>query len=198
MLLALALLPTQAAAAAPCPTWRERQTMSCMRGYVRVDPAALAVVGGHGSWVHDFPDGRLGYATGVAVGMFRSFGKFALGVGGRFGYARHDHRSPWSRVVEGDLHAGPEVRLGAASERVFGYALLRGGYSRWSQDVSLRTSLAPPDRLHGGHYGLGAGIWGRIGRRFLLGGEVASDMLRFDYRQSASTLTVSLTLGAWL
>ena len=42
--LAIGLLPaTAAAASSPCPTWRERQTMQCMRGYLRVDPAAFVL-----------------------------------------------------------------------------------------------------------------------------------------------------------
>lgn len=180
--LVIGLLPAAAGASAPCPAWRERQTMDCMRGYLRVDPAAFVLA------VY-----RPGAAIGGSLGLFRAYGGFALSFGGRVGYDVVDrHAHGFDRT----LHASPELRLGAVNRRAFGYMLFRGGYTHRFDAGRARLDFGGAADAY--HYGLGVGLWGRVGRRFLLGAEGALDMVQFRGKGAAETLFLSLTLGTWL
>ncbi|MDC0675477.1 hypothetical protein [Nannocystis radixulma] len=180
--LAIGLLPAVAAASAPCPAWRERQAMGCTRGYLRVDPAAFVLSTGH-----------IGGAVGGSAGAFRAFDGFALSFGLRAAYEMVDrHAYGFDRT----FHASPELRLGAVNRRAFGYMLFRGGYTHRFDAGRARLDFGGP--AHAYHYGAGVGIWGRVGRRFLLGAEGVVDMVQFEGKGVAETLTLSLTLGTWL
>lgn len=193
-------LPPAHASAAPCPAWPERQTIDCMRGYVRVDPVAMTIALDQNDFAYQQrPANRLGYALGVSGGMFRAFSRFALAAGARLGAAIQPFSDPALSFdrLESHLHVGPELRLGAAGERWFVYGLARGGYTRRGDGGGLRTSVAAPSP-HGGHWGLGVGAWGRLGRRVLYGGEVTLDTVHVRFDDVYPTLTLSLSLGAWL
>lgn len=187
LLLAIGLLPAGATAGEPCPVWRERQTMDCMRGYLRIEPAVVEVVGG-----------RPGAGMGLSLGLFRKLDVFAAAFGGRAGVEAIDGGpAGYART----LHAGPELRLGGAGERTFGYFLIRGGYSR--RLTAARSPFAVDRDLFAPgagtfHYGVGAGLWGRLGRRFLLGAEAALDIVQWRDRGPVPTLALALSLGAWL
>lgn len=180
--LSIGLLPAPAGAQAPCPAWHERQAMSCFRGYVRVDPAAFVLA-----------QDRPGAAIGGSFGAFRARGAFAVAFGGRVGYDMVDRRaSGFDRT----LHLSPELRLGAVNQRAFGYVLIRGGYSHRFEIPRPRPEFGGPADAY--HYGLGVGIWGRVGERLLLGAEGALDLVQFKGRGVAETLFLSLTFGSWL
>ncbi|PCC73297.1 hypothetical protein SAMN02745121_02975 [Nannocystis exedens] len=178
--LSIGLLPAPVEAETPDLAWRERQAMSGFRGYLRVDPAALVLA-----------DYRPGAAIGGSFGAFRAIDGFAAAFGGRVGYAMVDRQA---RGFDRTLHLSPELRLGAVSPRAFGYVLLRGGYSH-RFEIPRPAFGGPAD---GYHYGLGAGIWTRVGKRFLFGFEGAVDMVQFKGRGVAETLFLSLTFGSWL
>lgn len=167
----------------PCPAWRERQTMECMRGYLRVDPGALVLVG----------EDRLGVGTSAALGVLRGSEGFgvAFGVRGSYDLVR---RGMWGQ--EFTLHVGPELRLGAWTPRAFGFMLVRGGYSRRADGPRARFDFGGPQGA--AHYGLGVGMWGRIDRRVLLGAEGVVDIVQFAGKAAVPTLTLALTVGAWL
>ncbi|MDC0720619.1 hypothetical protein [Nannocystis bainbridge] len=177
----IGLVPAAAAAEPRCPGWREGQAMGCLRGYLRVDPAAFVLA-----------DYRPGAAIGGSIGVFRASGGFAVAFGGRAGYEMVDRRTTG---FDRTLHLAPELRLGAVNRRAFGYMLLRGGYSHRFATGRARVEVGAADAYH---YGLGVGIWGRVGKRFLIGAEGAIDMVQFKGRGVAETLTLSLTLGSWL
>lgn len=182
-LVLVGLGPATAAASAPCPAWRERETIDCFRGYLRVDPAAFVLA-----------TNRPGAAIGGSVGAFRAFDGFALSFGGRAGYEM-TRRGSGGPGFARRLHVGPELRLGGANHRAFGYMLLRAGFSR-----RFDGSRPPPRRGADDayHYGLGVGVWGRLGERVLLGAEGAVDVVQFRGEGAAEVLTLSLTLGTWL
>ena len=181
--LAIGLLPAVAAASAPCPAWRERQTMDCMRGYLRVDPAAFVLSAGD----------RPGGAIGASFGGFRAKDGFAAAFGLRAGFEVVDrHAYGFDRT----LHASPELRIGAVNRRAFGYMLVRGGYSHRFDAGRARLDFGGAADAY--HYGLGVGIWGRVGRRFLIGAEGVIDMVQFKGKGVSETLFLSLTLGSWL
>ncbi|MCY1008785.1 hypothetical protein OV079_25155 [Nannocystis pusilla] len=174
----------------PCPTWSERQTMDCMRGYASVSPVGLTL-----------PREGVGLAAGAAVGLFRARGRFGAGLGLRFGYGLVPRPREIPSHREHRLAAGPELRLGLALPQVFAFVLARGGYSRQivAWELGYRTSiLEPPPGGHGGHVGGGLGAWGRIGRRLLVGGEVAVDAVKIADRAWQPQASLLLTLGAWL
>ncbi|MCY1058399.1 hypothetical protein [Nannocystis sp. SCPEA4] len=187
----LAASPTPAGAPEPCPTWSERQTMNCMRGYVVATPVGLAI-----------QRAGVGLATGAAVGLYNTHGRFGAGLGLRFGYDLFPRLREHPAFREHLLAAGPELRLGLALPRVFAFVLARGGYSRQinrAAEISPRTSiLAPPAGDHGGHVGGGLGAWGRLGRRLLIGGELAVDAVQIRGREWQPRASLVLTIGAWL
>lgn len=180
--LALGLLPAVASASAPCPAWRERQTIDCMRGYLRVDPAAFVLAAN-----------RPGAAIGASVGVFRAFDGFALAFGARAG---HDAINRQAFGFDRTLHVGPELRLGGYNPQAFGYMLMRAGYSHRFDAGRARFDFGGPADAY--HYGLGVGVWGRLGKKFLLGAEGALDIVQFKGKGAAETLFLSLTLGSWL
>jgi hypothetical protein len=185
------ILAWSSAPADPCPTWSERQTMECMRGYASVSPVGLTI-----------PRDGVGLAAGAGVGLFRTRGRFGAGLGLRFGYGLVPRARESPSYREHLLAAGPELRLGLALPRVFAFVLARGGYSRRINGggPGFRTSIAGPPgpEGHGGHVGGGLGAWGRIGRRLLVGGEVAVDAVQIAGRAWQPRASLMLTLGAWL
>ncbi|WAS96240.1 hypothetical protein [Nannocystis punicea] len=181
-LLSIGPLPLPAAAKAQCPAWREGQAMGCFRGYLRVDPAALVL-----------SEYRPGVAIGGSIGAFRATDGFAVAFGGRVGYDMVDRHT---RGFDRTLHLSPELRLGVVNRRAFGYALLRGGYSRRFDAGRARLDFGGAADAF--HYGLGFGVWTRVGERFLIGAEGVVDMVQFKDRGVAETFFLSLTLGSWL
>lgn len=181
-LVLVGLAPAVASASAPCPAWPARRSIDCMRGYLRVDPVGLVLAAN-----------RPGAAIGGSLGAFRAFGGFALSFGARAGYAMTDRGA---HGFDRTLHAGPELRLGGVNHRAFGYMLLRAGYSRRFAAPRGRLDLGGAADAY--HYGLGVGIWGRVGEKFLLGAEGAVDIVQLAGAGAAEALTLSLTLGTWL
>lgn len=185
--LGVALAATDAGAAAPCPAWRERATMGCMRGYLRVDPVGMAV-----------RERQVGYANGLAAGVFRALEGPSIAFGGRVAYSVFGG----SGAAENLLHLRPELRLGVARERVFGYVLMHGGFSlRTSSPLSLRTSIAPgrvADPRPGWHIGLGGGAWWRVRGRLLLGAEAVVEAYQIQGGPLTPTFSLYMSVGSWL
>lgn len=161
-----------------------------MRAYVKADPVALVYSG------VDRDSRYLGYSAGLGGGLFRAYEGFAFALGVRLNYGFLRELGQASSPFAHFLHAGPELRLGKAGERVFGFFLLRGGYTHWADNISFRESVSP-GALPGGHLGVGGGAWGRAARRLLAGGEAAVD-IHFILGVPVPMLNVSLSLGAWL
>jgi hypothetical protein len=194
VVLALILMSSSTPAAADaCPTWSERQTMGCMRGYAVVSPLGLAV-----------QREGVGLGAGAAIGLYGTHGRFGAGLGLRFGYGLTPRLRDHPGYREHALAAGPELRLGLALPRVFAFVLARGGYSHdlYRGGPGFRTSIlgppGPPGGSHGGHVGGGLGAWGRLGRRLLIGGEVAVEAVQIRGREWQPRASLMLTLGAWL
>ena len=81
---------------------------------------------------------------------------------------------------------------------MFAHGLLRGGYTQWFEERAYRLSEPPPSYF-GGHLGLGAGLWGRVAGRVLVGGDVVVDVVLSDGGgHETPRLMFSLTLGGWL
>lgn len=185
--LGVALAAADADAAAPCPAWRDRATMDCMRGYLRVDPAGMTVL-----------ERQVGYASGLAAGVFRAFAGESLAFGGRVAYGLF--REPGSSRVSHMLQLRPELRVGVARERVFGYALMYGGFTRLSGSAVLpRTSIVPlPEARPGWHIGAGAGAWWRVKRRLLLGVEGVVEGVHVEDSRLWPAFSLYLSVGSWL
>ena len=64
------------------------------------------------------------------------------------------------------------------------------------EDYAERLSLEQTEWA-GPHIGGGAGVWGRLGSRFMIGSQVALDVLISDNHEDVP-LTLSLSLGLWL
>lgn len=194
---ALALLLSGAPATAGCPKYWEDRPLRCAWGYVQISPVGMLIPFAGDRMFAD-PGGRaLGYSGNVGAGLFRGFGRFALAIGGRVGYGLTRQRFPRVDSRYSYVHAGPELRPGALLRgRVFLFGLLRAGYSEWRWDVAYRTSIDLSD-WRGGHFGVGAGAWARLGGRSFVGGEVVTDLL-FSEHKNVRMLSLALVLGLWL
>ncbi|WAS96241.1 hypothetical protein [Nannocystis punicea] len=161
-----------------------------MRGYAVVSPVGLT----------SQREG-VGLGAGAALGLYRTHRRFGAALGLRFGYGLTPRLRDAPGYREHALAAGPELRLGLALPRVFAFVLARGGYSHqlYRGGPDFRTSILDPGKGgHGGHVGGGLGAWGRLGRRLLIGGEVAVDAVQIGGREWQPRASVLLTLGAWL
>ncbi len=185
----------RADAAEVCPPYRQDLPLRCAKGYLHATPAGLLIPLGE---VHnDHADSpRLGMNVGLGAGIFRTLGRVGLALGARLGYGFTRQR--FDEYVETDkyLHAGPELRLGGVGRRFFAFALIRGGYSQ-RYGLSWRTTDDHLSWIRGGHVGVGAGAWGHLGTRFMVGGEIVSDVLMAELA-GVYPLTLSLSLGLWL
>jgi hypothetical protein len=182
-------------AAEVCPPYRQDLPLRCAWGYLHATPAGALVP--LGQVHHDYADSpRFGMNAGLGAGMFRAFGRIGWAIGARFGYSFTRQR--FGELVDRDdyLHVGPELRLGGVGQRFFAFGLIRGGYSQRS-GLAWRSSEESPLAIHGGHVGVGGGIWGHLGARFLVGGELVGDVLLGELH-GLYPLTLSLSLGLWL
>lgn len=195
--LVLAAAAPQVEARAACPPYREDLPLRCARGYIHVAPAGFMVpIGAVHSTYSQGP--RLGYMFGVAGGVFRAEGHLGVAGGLRFGYGFTRQKFTAFDDEIRYLHVGPELRLGWVGDRLFAYGLGRGGYTQWREETRVRLVDESPSRYIGGHVGLGAGAWGRIGSRFLLGGEAVFDFLLADATLVEKPVTLAFGLGVWL
>lgn len=162
-----------------------------MRGYIKADPVGFSYTG------VDRDSRYFGYGAGLGGGIFRAYEDFAFAVGLRLNYAFLGEPGRTSPSFAHFLLAGPELRLGGASERAFGFFLVRGGYTHFADNIAFRDSVSP-GALPGGHLAVGGGAWGRAARRLLAGGEVAVEIHFVLGGVPLPMLNVSLALGAWL
>jgi hypothetical protein len=123
------------------------------------------------------------HAWGVGLGRyFAGDSRLAAAIGGFFEHAWLSHEAPNVTPPLGAIHLirfGPEARLGASGERVFGYVLARFGV-----DIATdRRGLTHEDRQRRDtaliHTSIGAGLQVAPGprHRLLLGAEPAVDLV---------------------
>lgn len=143
-------------------------------------PAGLKVLWG----------GVPGYSAGVGGGFLAVHERFVFALGVRFEYS---FLQP-NRINSHIYQVGPELRVGGLGRRVFGYGLLRGGYTQQvNREVQYRwhgPTPAPVER--GWHLGFGGGAWARVHGRLMVGGELVFEV------SMVPAATVSLVLGAFL
>lgn len=182
---------------AECPPYRQDLPLRCAWGYVRVELPGLMVPIGDVHSGYSAKSARLGSMFGGGAGVFRAFGGLGVAAGLRFGYAFTRQLYTSFDSFYKYVHAGPELRLGGVRSRLYAFGLVRGGYSQWREDTVTRF-LAAASEWRGGHLGLGAGVWGRLGARFMVGGEVVLDLLFAQGALQETPASISLGLGAWL
>jgi hypothetical protein len=210
-LLAGALAPSLADAAGPCPRWRDRTTLDCMRAYLRIDPAGLRLTLAEDPKSELFSeqravgDGKVAYDLNFGAGYFRTFGRFGLAVGAHLGRGVYGRSSTYEgsiiRTRERYFSFGPELRLGGAFRHVFVYGLLRVGGTHWTY-LPRRPVDKYPETALTWHVAAGAGVWGQLARRLLIGGEALVEVMgqRLPYHAEKNFVTFGmlLSLGVFL
>lgn len=163
--------------------------------YLHVSPGVLALA-------LDAPEMRM-YAWGVAGGHHFVRGKrFAAQVGGFFEHLVWAEPPSFRSVVYTTgmhfLRVGPEVRVGASGERVFGYGLARIGLDvmveRWNINGEYGSSRDGSEANVDFMASIGAGIQGVLGpgHRLILGAEPSFDV---DVRAPLWTFKARVFLG---
>lgn len=162
--------------------------MACMRGFVRLSPVGVTI---HRD--------QAGVATDLAVGVFRTSGRFGGSLGVHGGYALLPRRDGGFVARQHAFSAGPEVRVGLALDRVFAFVVARAGYSHRIDTLTPRSSIIDMHGSHPGwHAGGGLGAWGRLVGRLLYGGELTVEAVEFKTYGVVPVVTLSLSVGAWL